>query len=362
MKNIAIVVLFFVLPLLCSCSSGEVKLSENYIENFEIPGISPIEINIRNDQSLIYVWTPQSEYEKLKNKFPDIEVSEKAELSEKGENWTAENFQYVVTAENGEPRNYFVKIDTIVPRTYSFDYWNISEGKSVYYIPSNFRWSSGNPGIALAYSFLPDKDNTNPESFPTRRTKDGYKGNAVLMETVTGGEVFGRNIRLFSGNFFIFFFIVSKATGSADELLEAIEIGYIYPAKPKSIKGYYKYTEGPGKFINKSGQEETRPDSCSMIVNFYRSDLPNGKDTTLTVKSIDDSDLVIARSRWYDCTGTDGKFKEFEIKLENYTAEPDFENHRYKLAISFAASKDGDYYSGKIGSKLIIDEMEFIDY
>jgi hypothetical protein len=359
MKNIAIVVLFFVLPLLCSCSSGEVKISENYIEKFEIEGISPIEINIRNNQSLIYVWVPQSEYEALKSKEPQVEISEKAELTKKGENWTAENFQYIVTAENGLPREYSIKIDTDVPRTYSFDYWNISEGKSVYYIPSNFRWSSGNPGIALAYSLLPDKDNTNPESFPTRKTTEGYEGNAVLMETITGGDVFGRNIRLFSGNFFMGNFNVGKAI--SDEL-SAIEIGYIYPAKPKSIRGYYKYTEGPGKFINKEGQEETRPDSCSMIVNFYQSDLPSGKDTTLTVKNIDDSDLVIASSRWHDCTDTGGKFKEFEVKLENYTSEPDFENHRYKLAISFAASKDGDFYSGKIGSKLIIDEMEFIDY
>jgi hypothetical protein len=360
MKNIAFTVLFFVLPLLCSCSFDKVKSSENYIEKVTIPDISPIEINIRNDQKSIYVWIPQSEYEALKSKTPQVEVSDDAKLTEKGEDWTAENFQYIVTAENGETRNYFVKIDTVVPRTYTFDYWNISEGKSVYYIPSNFRWSSGNPGIALAYSILPDKDNTNPESFPTRKTTEGYEGNAVLMETIIGGEVFGRNIRLFSGNFFMGHFNVSKAM-DPDKLLEAIEIGYIYPAKPKIIKGYYKYTEGPGKFINKNGQEETRPDSCSMIVNFYQSDLPSG-DTTLTVKNIDDSDLVIARSRWHDCTATGGIFKVFEVKLENYTAEPDFENHRYKLAISFAASKDGDFYSGKIGSKLIIDEIEFIDY
>jgi hypothetical protein len=357
MKNIVIVVLFFVLPLLCSCSSDEVKISENYIEKFEISDISPIEIYIKNDQFLIYVWTPQSEYEKLKSEEPIIGVSEGASYTKNGESWVA---GYTVTAENGNIRNYSVTIDTLVPRMYSFDGWEKSQGDAIYYIPSSLKWSSGNEGIALAYALLPTKDHKDPESFPTRKTTEGYKGNAVLMETIVGGEVFGENRRLFSGNFFMGNFKVLKAI---EDALSAIEIGYIYPAKLKTVKGYYKYIEGPGKFINKDGQEENRPDSCSMLVNFYQSDLPNGKDTTLTIRNIDDAnDLVIARSRWHDCTATDGKFKEFQIKLENYTRETDFENHRYKLAISFAASKDGDFYSGKIGSKLIIDEMEFIDY
>jgi len=50
------------------------------------------------------------------------------------------------------------------------------------------------------------------------------------------------------------------------------------------------------------------------------------------------------------------------LEFNNYKREPDFENHRYKLAVTFAASKAGDDYAGKIGSKLIIDEIEIEDY
>jgi len=343
MKKISLGIFVFI--LFYSCSSEDVKISENYIEKFEIAEINPIEINIKNNQSLIYIWTNSVLYEDLKKQVPHIKVSEGALLT-KSEAYSS----YTVTAENGKIREYTVEIDTTVPRMFSFEYWNLSEGNLIYYIPSSLKWASGNAGIGLALTIL-KIDAKNPENYPTKKTEDGYKGNAVVMETIKGGDVFGRDVRLISGNFFLGKFNATKAI--YDEL-EATELGYIYPAKPKSIKGHYKYNEGHGAFIG--FDNPLKQDSCNMNAWVYKSE----NDTTLTVRNIDSTDLVIAKAV-FNCSDTGGKFKDFEA-IFNYTSEPDFENFNYKLGVTFSASKDGAYYAGKIGSKLIVDEIEITDY
>ena len=354
MKNIALGI--FAFALLCSCSSEEVKISENYIEGFAINNIDPIEINIKNNQSLIYIWTEASLYDSLKSKIPQIKISERAVLSNNkndNEAWAKhDDFKYIVTAENGAIRSYSIEIDTLVQKEFDFEYWELSEGNNIHYIPASPKWTSGNAGIGLALAIL-KRDSKNPEIYPTRKTKNGYKGNAVIMETIEGGDVFGRNVLIFSGNFFMGKFNVSKAI--TDELA-ATELGYIYPAKPKAITGYYKYKEGPGAFIGFGNPN--RQDSCSMNAWFYRSE----KDTTLTVRNIDEAtDLLIAKATFPGCTDTGGEFRKFELEFDYKNYSPDFGKYNYKLGMAFSASKDGDAYAGKIGSQLIVDEVEIID-
>jgi hypothetical protein len=341
--------------LLGSCSSddGEVKSSENYIKKFEVAGYIG---KPKNDQNKIHLVIFGEDYETLLSaEPPNIEASQNATLSDNCKNSVSENFLCTVIAENGDQRTYSIYID-MTHKKYSFEKWVLSNGNSGYSIPSdsNSTWTSGNAGISLALQMLSDRDHTDPKSYPTRDTADVH-GSAVLMETLIGGTVFGRKVPLFSGNFILGNFNESKAI--TDEL-SATEVGQIYRNKPKSIKGYYKYKEGLGDFMNNDEPELGRNDSCSMIVKFYQSD----SDTTLTVRNIDTSDLVIAEGSLQDCSETDGdEFHLFEVPLV-YKSEPDFENHRYKLGVTFAASKDGDKYAGKIGTRLIIDEIEIIDY
>jgi len=336
--------------LLGSCSSeGEVKSSENYIEKFEVAGYAGVP---KNDQNQINLVIFEEDYEILLSVVPQIKPSQNATLSDNCKNQISENFQCTVIAENGGQRIYSVYISRI-QKEYHFESWNIDNG---YSIPSglNSGWASGNAGISMALRLL-GRDHTDPKSYPTRDTT-GVQGRAVLMETLVGGTVFGRSIPLLSGNFILGNFNESKAI--TDEL-SATEVGQIYRDKPIAVKGYYKYKEGSGDFMNGGVPVPGRNDSCSMIVKFYRSDF----DTTLTVRNIDTSDLVIAEASNNDCFEKEecqDEFCPFELRL-SYTSEPDFVNHRYKLGMTFAASKNGDEYAGKIGTKLIIDEIEIID-
>jgi len=343
--------LLFISVLVFSCSQEKVKSSKNYIEEFNLEGINPVEINILPiPKPMIYVWTGASNYEALVSAKKEIKISEDATLdSTKGKNWTDTSFRYIVMAENGEKREYSVQIDTTIPKKYSFESWSLSSGTEGYCIFSN-RWASGNHGIGMALAML-GRDNKNPESYPTKITSEGYIGNAVLLETIMGGLVFGQNIPIFSGNLFIGNFNVEKALNRDN--LGATEFGKFYLTKPKSITGYYKYKEGEGASI----------DSCDIYAGFYQASDDSGKEIILTAKDdLENSPYVLAFKRWENCSGTDGDgFYPFVLDFGTYS-NPDFGKYNYKLFITFAASRGGGTYEGKIGSKLIVDEVEIEDY
>jgi len=345
----------FVSVLFFSCSSDEVKSSENYIEKFSLPAeINPVQINIINEQNLVYVLTNPVNYEKLSKIEPTIECSKNASVKKEGKNWTAANFKFVITAENGETREYSVIISKTTPNKNSFEDWTSNKG---YYALSDLNWTSGNAGISTALQLL-GRDKANPENYPTKKTADGYSGNAVILETIEGGSVFGRKMPILSGNFFLGNFNTSKM---ASDELAATEFGKLYLTKPKNIKGYYKYEEGNGDFINGDSHKN---DSCDIYAALYQANDDNGKEIILTAKDkLDKSPYVLAYARLQDCSTTEGEdFHLFVLNFDTYKSEPNFEKYNYKLLITFAASRGGATYEGKIGSKLIVDEVEIEDY
>jgi len=355
-----IIALLILAILFFSCSSDEgVKSSENYIEKFSLPTeINLVQINIINEQNLVYVLTDSANYEKLSTVEPTVEASKGASIKEEGKNWTDKNFKYVITAENGGTREYSVVISKTVPNKNSFEDWASDKG---YYVLSDLNWTNGNAGISTALQFF-GKDNANPENYPTKKTTEGYEGNAVLLETITGGSIFGRDMPILSGNFFLGNFNTSKM---ATDELAATEFGKLYLAKPKSVKGYYKYEEGTGNFVG--GTDSTKKDSCDIYAAFYQASDDNGKEIILTAKDtkdkLDKSPYVLAFARWPNCSTTQGTgFQPFVLDLDNYKSNPDFKKYNYKLLITFAASKGGATYEGKIGSKLVVDEVEIEDY
>jgi hypothetical protein len=355
-----IIALLVASVLFFSCSHEKVKSSENYIEKFNLEGISPIEINIFPISKLIYVWTNASNYDALIRAKKNIKISDYATLDSTGNNWTDPSFKYIVMAESGEKREYSVQIDTANPKKHSFESWTLSnDGINGYYVLSNMRWASGNQGIGMALTML-SRDGRNPENYPTKKTTEGYVGNGVLLETIAGGSVFGKNIPIFSGNLFFGNFNVGKAL---DDPLAATELGKLYLTKPKSITGYYKYKEGDGNFLT---GDPSKNDSCDIYAAFYQAKDDGGKEIILTAKEKDDLDklpYVLTYSRLQDCSTTEGEdFHQFVLNFDSYKSEPNFEKYDYKLFITFAASRGGDTYEGKIGSKLIVDEVEIEDY
>jgi len=325
MKKIILLLLASVLFFSCSSDSDDgVKSSANYIENFSYPGVNSVQVNIINELNTVHVLTKQS-----------ISVDPIVEPS-KGASVKKEGTEYIVTAENGETRKYYLDISYGVSGN-SFESWK----NNGYDYVSDLNWASGNIGISTALSML-GRDKSKPENYPTKKNEFGYAGRAVVLETIEGGSIFGRNMPILSGNFFLGKFNTNKM---ASDELAATEFGKLYFAKPKSVKGWYKYEEGAG-----AGN-----DFCDIYAAFYQA--PD--DSVLTAKdNLDEKSLAYARVS--NCTTTDG-FQPFELNFGEYS-DPEFDKYNYKLVITFASSKGGATYQGKIGSRLTVDEVVIEDY
>jgi hypothetical protein len=355
------------LAALSGCIMPEQPSSEADIIAFALPGITCVENNVNANS--VYIKVKSKDWAALSDVGPLIEVSEGATITPpSGAAVDLTAVQYTVTSESGQSSKvYAISLaqeysnDTIF---FSFESWKTtSDG---YNTPTDADWSSGNAGISMGLGILGRKKI--PENYPSQMTTEGKQGNAVKLETKLGGKIVFVNVPVWSGNFFLGNFNTGKALTSP---LEATEFGRIYKHKPRAMQGYYKYREGSGKY-NLNGEEVDRVDSCSIYAVFYRAD----DDVTLTAYDIGASPLVLARADLADGSPTAGDgFHEFSIEFGPYSEEPDFENHKYKLAIVFSSSARGGtakyengqptktaIYAGKVGSTLIVDEVKVINY
>ncbi|MDR0688303.1 MAG: PCMD domain-containing protein, partial [Prevotellaceae bacterium] len=336
--------------------------------------ITCLEKNLNEDNS-IYIKVESKHWLSLLDICPQIEVSKGATIMPPlNVPVNLNTVEYVVTAENKKSsKTYTFNLaqeyngDTVF---FPFEGWKVTGDG--YHTLKDADWSSGNAGVSMGLGIL-GKEKI-PENYPSQMVDFGKKGNAVKLETKLGGQIFLINVPVWSGNFFLGNFNISKALSST---LEATEFGRRYKRKPRCVQGYYKYREGSGKY-SYNGAEVDRPDSCSIYAVFYRCD--NGSsDVTLTAYDINISPRILARAELPDGSPTDGDdFHEFSIEFGAYKHEPDFEdpNHRYKLAIVFSSSARGgtpEYdaaghptkkviYAGKVGSTLIVDEVKVINY
>lgn len=356
-----------------ACIKPELPSSEADIdiERFELPGIKCLEKEVKEGNS-IYIKVESRHWLSLLNICPQIEISKGATITPPlGVAVDLNTVEYVVTAENKKSsKTYTFHLaqeyngDTVF---FPFESWKVtSDG---YYALRDADWSSGNAGVSMGLGVLGIPKI--PESYPSQMVASGKKGNAVKLETKQGGQIIVVNVPVWSGNFFLGNFNIGKALSST---LEATEFGRTYKRKPRCIQGYYKYREGSGKYSD-NGVEVDRPDSCSIYAVFYRSDA-GSSDMTLTAYDVNTSPHILARADLPDGSPTNGDdFHEFCIEFGEYKFEPDFEAHKYKLAIVFSSSAHGGtpkyengrptktaIYAGKVGSTLVVDEVKVINY
>jgi len=198
-----------------------------------------------------------------------------------------------------------------------FENWNQNFYNTMF--PSYYYWENL-PTSVWASS---NAATTIVNDFCCERTTDCHGGSyAAQLETKS---VFGVAA---AGNLFTGEFI---ADGFSSQALRGIP----FTDKPKSIKGYYKYT--PANYDNGSA---TVPDTCAIyaILSYW--------DGAQRVE--------IARAEMYT-SNTVSTYTLFELDFNYVSAQtPD------TIAIVFASSKYGDLFEGGIGSTLLIDDVELV--
>jgi hypothetical protein len=375
--------------ILTSCSTETPRSSADYIKEFSLPAVLPsgdtLELleapYVNNEDTTIYIYVEQKNYAALDTLIaPKIllwdNVATVEPASGSAVNLLDPTLRFTVTAEDPlYSRSYKVEVDSTAPTKYTFNDWHVfisPKNGSSYYVSDYVGWTSGNAGIAIALAGIPGRDYRNPLSYPTQKTDSGYVGSAVKMVTVEGGKVFGlRDVPLWSGNFLFGNF---DATLAISDELRATKVGRRYLKQPDSLVGWYKYRQGDSVFTDNGVKDPAQSDSCNIYATIYRSDVGSTGDTILAVLDAEVSPLRYSEARLTGCTDTPENaenkgFKRFSIpfhKVEGGEDALDFVNHKYKLAMSFSASKKGGsidpqgikHYAGKIGSILIVDEVE----
>lgn len=222
----------------------------------------------------------------------------------------------------------------IVPNL-NFDDWYQS-GKAWYPNANGgtWVWDTANQGTA-SMGIVP----TTPEE------SDVVSGKAARLQTST---VFGM---LAAGNVYMGKF--AKVSGLGAEL----DWGYSFNSRPLALRGYYKYAP---KAIDKTKDPYTglsgQTDQCSIIALLTDWDKQFHINTSSSVFVDYENDKnIIAFGDLYS-SNTDAEYVQFTIPLTYRTLEriPNY------IVIVGAASRYGDYFTGGVGSVLLLDEFELI--
>lgn len=223
----------------------------------------------------------------------------------------------------------------------SFDNW-YKNGRHYYanidLSAEHFWWDSGNEGANLLSEVNPTQPTSNVAVAGT-----GKQAAQLKTETVFG--------ILASGSLFLGDFLATEGTSGA-----SLNFGRPYACRPLSLKGYYSYapvainkTKAP--YNGLSGQ----PDVCQIYV--ILADWPQKyfavNTSTGTFIDFENDSHIIAYGTLENNTNTNG-YIPFEIPLT-------YRNKRTPTCcvIVCAASKYGDYFTGGVGSLLLVDEFEF---
>lgn len=220
-------------------------------------------------------------------------------------------------------------------------------------------WASGNPGFALTNGANP------PDTYPTFQADGGYVGKCAKMVTRTTGP-WGAMVKkpIAAGNLYIGTFNVNIAVARP---LEATQFGTPFFSVPRYFSGYYKYAPGElyQKFNAETNKLEDMPgkqDECNVYAVFYESTPDMERLDGSNVLSDDNPNIIaVARLSEEQRRGA-AEWTYFHLPFVfrpgREIDEKKLEDGLYNITIVMTASIDGDYFSGAIGSTLMVDELE----
>lgn len=220
----------------------------------------------------------------------------------------------------------------------SFDYWN-QDGKlwNPWPTGSESFWDTGNKG-AITIS--------DSNSIPTNETCNG-SGQAASLESKY------LVLKFASGNIFTGSYVKTVGTNGV------LSFGQPFTSFPSKLRINYKYTSAT---IDKIGEDalaylKGRPDSCHIYIALTDWDEPLEIRTRPSERQLfDKNDSHVIAYAEYISGNSDAQYQQKDLVLDyRYTDR----TPKYILVVA-SASKYGDYFTGGVGSKLLIDNFELI--
>lgn len=219
-------------------------------------------------------------------------------------------------------------------------------------------WASANAAFALTMQ------GTTPNTFPCYQVDEGKSGKCAVLVTRSTGS-FGAMVKkpIAAGTLFLGNFDMNSAMSKP---LEATHFGVPFTRIPVSLSGVYKYFPGE-TYCQPNAQGilepvEGKTDSFNIYAvmfeiteemqwlngtNVLSADNPN----IIGTATFDDADLTPS-SEWRTFT-LPFVFREGK-SIDPYKLESGL----YSITIVMSSSRDGDFFSGAVGSTLYVDELD----
>lgn len=253
------------------------------------------------------------------------------------------------------------------PDAFTFDDWVKYSNDYLYKNPRDkgFQWFSSNNGAATAFA----NKNRPADDFPVRQIEGrNGAGNAAKMVTMEGpGSIAGgiKYIPCLAGSLYLGGFSLMNAL--FDPLSSTLFGVPFDNGKPEKLTGYYKYIEGEGPYIsvgakNTSKKEPDRKDYCAIYAVFFEID---SRVSFLDGNTIASSPNIVAKAQISEeerapTPGTDYHFFEADFIYRKAFDWDKLRDNKYKMTIVFSSASKGDYYEGRIGNTLIVDDVKII--
>lgn len=248
-------------------------------------------------------------------------------------------YQYCIKISGSTDHNSTFTTTPATPLTDgSFDNWN-QDGKlwNPWPTGSESFWDTGNKG-AITIS--------DSNSIPTNETCNG-SGQAASLESKY------LVLKFASGNIFTGSYVKTVGTNGV------LSFGQPFTSFPSKLRINYKYTSAT---IDKIGEDalaylKGRPDSCHIYIALTDWDEPLEIRTRPSERQLfDKNDSHVIAFAEYIGGNSDTQYQQKDLVLDyRYTDR----TPKYILVVA-SASKYGDYFTGGVGSKLLIDNFELI--
>ena len=286
---------------------------------------------------------------------PTIEISAGAALSPASgtpiDLSNGKSATYTVTAEDGTVNEYTVSVYGRAAYFYDFENWVEGDMYSDVFNPEG--WATCNDAVALIKNMGPLFGHPSYKGeYPVRPTDEGVEGKGAIIESVytSYGDMMGQTIpAVTSGTIFLGTF---NAMAAMLDPMSTTQFGILFEDKPLAVTGWLKYTPGED-FYDENGNIIDQQDLGTVNAVLYEV---SDESETLNGSNIYTSESICATGS-FETAGLED-FTQFSFDLE-YTKEYD-PSKTYKLAVIFAASKEGNQYRAASGSIMVVDNVTII--
>ena len=245
---------------------------------------------------------------------------------------------YVVTAEDGSTSEWFVGVRGNQLPNFDFENWYEETGlnSQPYMEPGNSAetsvWSTANKGTSI---------------YGIYGTEPLKMGNNTLVQITTGEN---NQVPVAAGTIFTGRFDIQLAISNPNDPSNATDFGTPFPFRPAAARFDYSYKAGPDYI------KGTLIDPNNIFGGFTIEQLPGSDQLRVyVIMDIFEGENRTEIGRGVLETGNSDVISKVVVPIV-YTSD----QNPTHITLMFTSSKDGNFFTGAVGSTLIVDNVELL--